>query len=193
MISLMRGVVAVIEDDSVILDVGGVGFQIYVNTRLKDQLQPGEMVMLYTRLIVREDLLSLYGFDSNEGREFFDLLLGVNGVGPRSAMAVLSTLNPDVIRRAVFNEQVDVFCRVPGVGRKTAQKILFHLQDRLPTSEGITQLTELSDIDSEVLAALSTLGYSVVEGQSAIQFLPKDAPKDIEERLRLALQYFTKP
>src|SRR4030066_187085 len=123
MIALLRGTVVLIDDDSIILDIGGVGLQVYIPVALKDRLQIGEALFLFTRLIVREDLLALYGFETKEGREFFDLLRGVNGVGPRSALAILSTLTPDVIRRAVFNEQVDVFCQTPGIGKRTAQKI----------------------------------------------------------------------
>jgi Holliday junction DNA helicase RuvA len=193
MISLLRGIVAIIADDGVVLDVGGVGFQVAVPATLKDQVQVGETIFLHTRLIVREDLLALYGFETKEGREFFDLLLGVNGIGPRSALAILSTLNPDVIRRAVFSEQADIFCRAPGIGKKTAQKILLHLQDRIPAGGMSAPLAIMSDVDSEVMSALTALGYSIVEAQAALQYLPKDAPDDVEERLRLALQYFTKP
>ena len=82
MIALLRGTVVIIEDDSIVLDIGGVGFQVYIPSTLKDQLETGESLFLYTRLIVREDLLALYGFETKDGREFFDLLLGVNGVGP---------------------------------------------------------------------------------------------------------------
>lgn len=193
MISLLRGTVVLIEDDSIVLDIGGVGFQVYISSVLKDQLKTGESLFLYTRLIVREDLLALYGFETKDGREFFDLLLGVNGVGPRSALAILSVLTPDVIRRAVFSEQSDIFCRAPGIGKKTAQKILLHLQDRIPTSGLELPLVGLSDIDTEVLAALTALGYSVVEAQTSLQYLPKDTSQDVEQRLRLALQYFSKP
>lgn len=193
MISLIRGAVALIEDDNIVLEIGGVGIQVYVTTNLKDELQPGEVLFLYTRLIVREDLLALYGFETKEGREFFDLLLGVNGIGPRSALAILSTLNPDVIRRAVFTEQADVFCRAPGIGKKTAQKILLHLQDRIHADQTTGTYKEISDVDSEVLAALTALGYSIVEGQAALQYIPKDTPQEVETRLRLALQYFSKP
>lgn len=193
MIGLLKGTVAQVDNDSVVLDVGGVGFQVYIPTTLMDVVEVGEALFLYTRLIVREDLLALYGFETKEGREFFDLLLGVNGIGPRSALAILSVLNPDVIRRAVFNEQADVFCRAPGIGKKTAQKILLHLQDRLPAGSGDINLARLSDVDSEVLAALTSLGYSVVEAQASLQIIPKDAPQDVAERLKLALQYFSKP
>jgi Holliday junction DNA helicase RuvA len=141
-------------------------------------------------LIVRQDALSLYGFDSAEQRVFFNLLMGVDGIGPRLALAVLSTLSTDAIRRGVFNEQAEVFSRVPGVGKKTAQKILLYLHDRVSAVEGLEPIAALSDADSEVLTALTTLGYSVVEAQAALQSIPRDTPADVETRLRLALQYF---
>ena len=120
---------------------------------------------------------------------FFRILLGVNGIGPRLALTMLSTLSPEAIRRAVFNEQAEVFQRVSGIGRKTAKKILLHLQDRLaPSSEELQAFGTMDDADTEVLDALTALGYSVVEAQAALQRLPKDAPPDVESRLRLALQ-----
>jgi Holliday junction DNA helicase RuvA len=120
------------------------------------------------------------------------LLLGVNGIGPRTALAILSVLSTDAIRRAVVSEQSDVFSRVPGVGKKTAQKILLHLQGRI-SAEAIAGFTSaITEIETEVLAALTNLGYSVVEAQTAIQAIPRDTPQDIEARLRLALQYFSK-
>ena len=158
---------------------------------VSDLLQPGEAVFLHTQLIVRQDSLALYGFDSPEGREFFNLLLTVNGIGPRVALSVLSTLTPDAIRRAVFSDQADVFNLVPGVGRKTAQKILLNLKDRVAVVEGLAPIAAMSDVDTEVLAALTSLGYSVVEAQAALQSIPRDAPLDVETRLRLALQYFS--
>jgi Holliday junction DNA helicase RuvA len=97
----------------------------------------------------------------------------------------------DAVQRAVFADEGELFSRVPGVGKKTAQKIVLHLKDKLKPADGLSQLAALSDADSEVLAALTALGYSVVEAQSAIQSIPKDASKDAEDRLRIALQYFT--
>jgi Holliday junction DNA helicase RuvA len=136
-------------------------------------------------------MLALYGFETSDARELFTLLLSVDGIGPRLALAVLSTLNPETIRRAVFNEQAEVFNRVPGVGKKTAQKILLSLQDRITGVEGLAPLAAMSDADSEALSALIGLGYSVVEAQAALQSIPRDAPPDVETRLRLALQYFS--
>ena len=191
MIASLSGRIQEINSDSLVLDIGGVGLQVFAPAPLRDRLKPAETVFLYTYLVVREDALSLYGFDTKEGRDFFILLLGVNGVGPRLSLAMLSTLSPDAIRRAVFHEQADVFSRVPGVGKKTAQKILLHLQDRIPMEAGLERVTTISDVDTEVLGALTSLGYSVVEAQTALQSIPRDTPQEIEARLRAALQFFT--
>jgi len=191
MIATVSGKVNHVEPGSVVVEVGGVGLLVNVPVPVSDLLQPGEAVFLHTQLIVRQDSLALYGFDSPEGREFFNLLLTVNGIGPRVALSVLSTLTPDAIRRAVFSDQADVFNLVPGVGRKTAQKILLNLKDRVAVVEGLAPIAAMSDVDTEVLAALTSLGYSVVEAQAALQSIPRDAPLDVETRLRLALQYFS--
>lgn len=193
MISILRGSVISIETDGIIVDVNGIGFHVMVPSFLKDKVQPGEAVYLHTRMIIREDAWLICGFETKEGRDVFDLLLSVNGIGPRLALSILSTLTPDAIRRAVFNDQPDVFSRVPGIGKKTAQKIVLHLQDRLPPGEGFTSLSFISDVDTEVLAALTSLGYSLVEAQAALQWIPQDTPQDTETRLRIALQYFSTP
>ena len=191
MIANLRGKVGGVDGDRLIVEIGGVGFELYAPIPFLTGLRIGEEVFLHTHLVVREDSLTLYGFETDEARRLFNLLLGVNGVGPRLALAALSTLTPDAIRRAVFQEQPEIFSRVPGVGKKTAQKILFHLQDRLPSVEGFEPMAAIGDLDTDVLAALTSLGYSVVEAQAAIQSLPRDAPEDLETRLRLALGYFT--
>ena len=190
MIASINGKIVKIELHSVVVEVGGVGLLINVPSPLRDRLRLGETVFFHTYLVVRQDALSLYGFDTSEYREFFILLLGVDGIGPRLALAVLSTLSPDTIRRAVFTEQSDIFCRVPGVGKKTAQKILLYLQGRVSAVEGMVPITAMTDVDTEVLSALTTLGYSVVEAQAALQSIPRETPLDIEARLRIALQYF---
>ncbi len=193
MISIIHGNVISQESDGIVVDVNGVGFHILVPNDLKDRLQPGESIYLYTSMIVREDAWLLCGFETKQGREVFDLLLKVNGIGPRLAMSILSTLTPDTIRRAVFNEQAEVFSRVPGIGNKTAQKIVLHLQDRLHSAEGFAPLSKISDVDTEVLSALTALGYSLVEAQAALQYIPRDTPQEVETRLRIALQYFSTP
>lgn len=193
MIASLSGSVSYIGTDTVTLEVGGVGIKVFVPAPLRDRLRVGETTFLFTHLIVRQDALSLYGFDTRESRDFFELLLSVDGIGPRSALSILSVMNPDAIRRAVFNEQAEIFTRVPGVGKKTAQKILLYLQDKIQAVEGLAPIAAMTDVDTEVLSALTSLGYSIVEAQAALQSIPRDAPADIETRLRMALQYFTKP
>jgi Holliday junction DNA helicase RuvA len=190
MIASLNGRVQEVNSDSLVVEVGGVGLQVFVPAATREQHRPGENIFLYTYLVVRQDALLLYGFENKEGRDYFILLLGVDGIGPRLGLAVLSSLSPDAIRRAVFHEQPEVFGRVPGVGKKTAQKILLHLQDRLPMEAGLERVAVMSDVDGEVISALTALGYSVVEAQSALQAIPRDTPPDVETRLMAALQYF---
>jgi Holliday junction DNA helicase RuvA len=190
MIATLRGEIAQIEENALVLEVGGVGLRLFVPAPLRGRLKVGEVILLYTHLVVREDALILYGFESQSERELFNILLGVDGVGPKVALSVLSTLTLDAVQRAVFADEAEMLSRVPGVGKKTAQKMALHLKDKLKPMDTLATVAAMSDRDSEVLAALTTLGYSVVEAQSAIQSLPKDAPEDTEERLRMALQYF---
>lgn len=191
MIATLRGEIIQIEDHAFVVEVGGVGLRVFVPGPLRGRMKVGEAVLLYTHLVVREDALTLYGFESPAERELFNMLLGVDGVGPKVSLAVLSTLTLDTVQRAVYTEESEILSRVPGVGKKTAQKIVLYLHDRLKPADALARVAALSDTDSEVLAALTSLGYSVVEAQTAIQALPKDAPQDVEERLRTALQHFT--
>ena len=190
MIATLRGEVTQIEDNAIVLEVGGVGLRVFVPATLRTRLKAGEAAFLYTHLVVREDALTLYGFESQADRELFNLLLGVDGVGPKVALSVLSTMTLDAVQRAVFADEAELLSRVPGVGKKTAQKMALHLKDKLKPTDALARVAAMSDTDSEVLAALTSLGYSVVEAQTAIQSIAKDAPDDVEERLRLALQYF---
>jgi len=194
MISSLRGVVLQINPDFLVVEVGGVGLKVQVPASVYDELDGvGRSIFLHTHLIVREDALALYGFSSEEQRALFELLLTVQGVGPRLGLAVLSSLSLDVLRRAVAQEQVEVLDRVPGVGRKTAEKIVFTLKDKLGAEFTLGGITQVSDVDTEVISALTTLGYSIVEAQAALQAIPKGEGKDVEERVRMALQYFVVP
>lgn len=191
MIASLNGIVQEADSDSLVIDFGGVGIQVYVPAALAAASRPGERLFLHTYLVIRQDALQLYGFETYEGRRFFELLLTVNGVGPRLAMAILSSLTPDAIRRAIFHEQAEVLSRVPGVGKKTAQKILLQLQDKIKPEIGLERVGIAGELETEMLEALTALGYSVVEAQAAIQAIPRDAPQDLETRLRLALAYFS--
>lgn len=192
MIVHLQGEVVAAGQDSLTLQMGGFGVKVYVPTQLAKQSQPGEMIFLHTHLVVREDGWSMYGFEHEIERDFFILLLAVNGIGPRSALSILSTLSVDVIRRAVLAEQADLFTRVPGIGKKTGQKIVLYLQGKVGEAGEMRETLGVLDLDTEVLEALTGLGYSVIEAQTAIQSIPRDAPRDVEDRLRIALQFFNK-
>ena len=192
MIVHVQGEVVDICSDSLVLQMGGFGLRVFVPNGLVNQSQPGEKVFLHSHLVVREDNWALYGFERETDRDFFILLLGVNGIGPRLALQVLSTLSVDVIRRAVLAEQAEVFTRVPGIGKKSAQKIILHLQGKVGEVGEAGEPVGILDVDSEVLDALTTLGYSVVEAQRALQSIPRGSPEDVETRLRLALLFFSK-
>ena len=191
MIANLRGTIIEKGSDHITIEVGGVGLQVYVPDPFLDSLVTGDRIFLQICLVVRENSLTLFGFETREEREFYELLLGVSGIGPRLALSALSTLNPEAIRRAVFHEQPEVFSRVPGVGRKTAQKMMLHLQGRITMGDDFAQVVTMTDVDTQVLEALTGLGYSIVEAQAALQSIPRDTPQDVETRIRLALQYFT--
>ena len=190
MISTVNGKVIGVGEDNLVIEVGGLGFRVNVPAEVHGKARLSDEIFLHTYLVVREDLLALYGFEKEEERDFFILLLGVSGIGPRTSLAIVSTLSVDAIRRAVINEQAEVFARVSGVGKKTGQKILIYLQGKVG-KEAPFGAIPVSDVDTEVIDALTSLGYSVVEAQAALQSIPKSAPQDVESRLRLALQFFS--
>ena len=190
MIATIRGEITQKEDDALIVETNGIGMRVHVPATLREQMKLGERMLFYTHFVIRQDAMSLYGFETLGERDLYTLLLSVSGVGPKVGLAILSALTPDTVKRAVFNEEYDILNRVPGVGKKTAQRIVLALQDKLKPSDTLAEVAALNDTDSEVLAALTALGYSIVEAQTAIQSIPKDSPAEVEERLRLALGYF---
>lgn len=189
MISWLEGEIIHLLDQALVIKVGGVGLKVFVPAAVRISQRINDRVALFTTLVVREDSLSIYGFGSEEERDFFELLLGVSGIGPRTALNLLSTLSVETIRRAVLSEQAEIFGRVPGVGKKTGQKIILYLQGKIKGD--FETGAAASDVDGEVLEALTGLGYSVVEAQAALQSIPRETPQDVEERLRQALRYFS--
>ncbi len=188
MIALLEGRVAAAHADHVVLYVNGVGYKVYVPMAVPRPLD--ELMLLYTSFIVREDSQALYGFLTSTERDMFELLLTCSGVGPKVAMGILSTLSVDNLRNAVASERAELLTVVPGIGKKTAQKILFELKDKLPRGLDAIPSSAFDDFNADVIDTLVALGYSIIEAQSAVQSLPPDAPRDIEERVKLALQYF---
>ena len=194
MIASLRGTILQLNSDSLVVEAGGVGYRVFVPASVFDSVDGlGRNIFLHTHHLIREDGQTLYGFSSEEQRALFELLLTVQGVGPKLALAVLSTLSLDVLRNAVAQEQPEVISRVRGVGRKTAEKIVFSLKDKLGPAFGLETIARVSDVNTEVIAALTALGYSVVEAQAAVQSIAKGEGKTVEERVRLALGYFATP
>lgn len=192
MIASIHGRLQHLGDGELVLEINGLGLRIAVSKSVIDaNPEVGQALFLHTKLIVKEDSLSLFGFPSTEERELFETLLGVSGIGPKLALAILSHLSPDVLRSAVVNNQPEVLAKVPGLGKKTAEKVVFNLKDSFEAPIGPDYTP--TETDTEVLSVLTTLGYSMVEAQAAIQSIPVDSVDEVEEQVRLALKYFAKP
>lgn len=191
MIASIRGIVAAKDSDSVVIVVGGIGLDINTSRTAIEQCNLGDETELVTRLIVREDALTLYGFGSEQERDLFDTLIKVNGIGPKLAITILSTLSLDNLRNAVLSDRVELLTRVPGIGKKTAQKVMLELKDKIPVGLDAIPTADFADANADVMDALVSLGFSVIEAQTAIQSLPADTPKDTEIRVMLALQHLS--
>jgi Holliday junction DNA helicase RuvA len=193
MIARLSGTVWGIGEGHLVVRAGGVGFHVDVPSGVLAQLDGvGQPVELFTYLHVRENELALYGFLREEELALFKLLLSISGIGPKVALALLGTVSPDELRQAVVQEEPGLLSRVPGIGPKTARAIVFHLKDKLIPA-GAEAVPLLSDADAEVIAALTGLGFSLVEAQAALQSLPRDGDLPVEERVRQALAYFAVP
>jgi Holliday junction DNA helicase RuvA len=193
MIGSLRGEVIDKQEDAVLIEVGGVGFHVLAPTTLLDVLDVGVKTQLFTHLHVREQELTLYGFADKEELELFRTLLKVQGIGPKVGLAILSHIPAETLRQAVAREEAALLARVPGIGPKKAKQIVFQLKDKVGLEDIFVSATPITDSDGEVIAALTTLGYSVVEAQSALQQLPKDARNEsVEEKVRLALSSLSK-
>lgn len=185
MISLLEGKVAEKMADRVMLSVGGVGYDVLVASHTLAKLPaPGRPARLFTRLQIRDDAMVLYGFATAEERTLFDHLVTVTGVGPKMALAVLSVLTPDSLRRAVATGDTAALTLVPGIGKKVAGRIVLDLKDRIGAGgEAVT-----SGPLAEVREALLALGLSAQEARDALSALLPDGDRPVEELLRDALR-----
>lgn len=192
MIASISGEITQVLESQVVINVGGVGLLLNLTEAACLACHPGMKRAFHTYLVVREDQLALYGFENLEARDLFVHLISVGGIGPRIAMAALSALSPETIRRAITGDQPEIFANVPGIGKKTAQKIILDLQGKIQPLEPLEAVSKMDEIDVEIMEALTALGYSIIEAQTALQFLSKeDQTADAETRLRKALQYFS--
>ena len=193
MIASVRGVVQDIETGYLVIEIGGMGVRVAVPESILDEtVAIGVELQLWTQLILRQDSLSLYGFADSEQLYIFDLLLGAPGVGPKLAMAIVSYMSVEGLRHAITSDQPELLSRVPGVGIKTARKISFYLKDKIDDKQLSDEGGTFNTVDAELLEALTTLGYSVVEAQNAIRDIDVDSSVDLEDRIVLALRYLSK-
>jgi Holliday junction DNA helicase RuvA len=189
MIAGLQGKLQAIGSNGAIINVGGISFQVYVPTSTLSTLGAvGEEVELYTHLHLREDNATLYGFATAEELVLFQTLTTVSGVGPKLALAMLSAMSVDKLTTAIASGSAELLSEVPGVGKKMASRLILELKGKL--AAGGLVPAELAEENTDVLAALTSLGYSVREASRAIATLPQDPKLSLEEKIKLALQYF---
>ena len=190
-IARLRGIVEEKGEDWAIIGVGGLGVLASMPAPAADALTPGERASLYTYLHVREDALTLSGFATADELRLFEQLISVSGIGPRAALALLSALDYVSLTVAIVGGQTDALRRVPGIGQKTAERLVLELRDKVtPPAEGTTTpQQQKQEKDAELIAALMGLGYSQVEAAAAAE-QTDGAGQPLEERVRAALQYF---
>ena len=191
MIASIKGTITYKNDNYLIIETGGIGFKVFCTLETCASAVEGNSLFLHTHHIVREDGMFLYGFEKIEERDLFIQIISVSGIGPKLGLGMLSTLSAEAIQRAVMNDQDQVFSRVPGIGEKTAKKIVLLLKDKIKPLLQEYGLEAIPDSDTDVMQALVGLGYSLMEAQKAVSSIPRDSDDDLEERLRIALQYFT--
>ena len=186
LISTVRGVLEATGPDWVDVSLGGITLRVNAPMPSVEACgQTGSPVRLFTSLQVREGDLSLYGFESPEARQTFETLIGISGIGPRVALSILSTFQPDALAAAVESGDVKGFTAVPGVGRKTASRIVLELKGKLDLDWATANGTPL---DTDALDALTALGYSQAEAQEALSALSEGSTAATEDKVRMALQ-----
>lgn len=202
MISFVHGILCDLEEGSIVVEAGGVGYGIYVPATVLQQLPSiGEEVKIYTYFSVREDGQSLYGFLNKEDREMFRQLLSVNGIGPKGALGILSVLRPDDLRMAIITGDAKSISRAPGIGAKTAQRVILDLKDKIDAGAVLRHAGEEGPFPEsggpfpagggpaeEAVEALASLGYSRLEAGRAVRRLVITEDMTAEQILRLALR-----
>lgn len=194
MFAYIKGTVEEIEEESLVVENGGIGFQIMTSGNVTGRVSLHENVTIYTHLNVREDDMSLFGFLTKEERTVFRLLISISGIGPKGALAILSALSIEELRIAVLSDDHKAIAKANGVGAKTAQRVVMELRDKFKLEDIYTQDaldlsdTVSNDMMSEAAMALTSLGYSNVEALRAIKKVPGYETMSVEELLKAALK-----
>lgn len=201
MISFIKGYVAETTENSVILETDSIGYEIFMTgTAIEKTSRMQDKIKIYTYFHVREDTMQLYGFLSRDDLEMFRLLLNVNGIGPKAAMGVLAAITADELRFAVLSDDVKTISRAPGIGKKTAQKLILELKDKLKLEDAFEKKlnhqeenlsladTSLRDSRQEAVEALTALGYSSTDALRAVRQVSEETGEDVEAILKAALK-----
>ena len=199
MIAYLQGIVAGITDTKVILDVNHIGFQVFMSSRdIQAMPGQGEEARIYTYLNVKEDAMQLYGFLSQDDLDVYKLLLNVSGIGPKGGLGILSAMTADDLRFAVLSEDAKSIAKAPGIGAKTAQKLILELKDKLSLEDAFEKKLEntaaasvkegLNDAKSEAVQALVALGYSNSDALKSVRKAEITSDMDTETILKLALK-----
>lgn len=202
MISYIKGTAADMTEVSVIVEAGNIGYEIFMTGNAMAQIHIGQELKIHTYFHVREDVMQLYGFFSKDDLQIFKLLLGVNGVGPKGAMGILSGITADELRFAVLSDDVKTLSKAPGIGKKTAQKLILELKDKMNLEDAFENklahehekakenALDVSDGRQEAVEALIALGYSSTDALRAVRKVTDVAPDDVEGILKAALKNF---
>ena len=201
MYAYIKGELAEINSDHIVIETGGIGYQIYIPGQTFSYLPPiGEQLKVYTYLYLREDAMILYGFLTKDDLELFKLLISVSGIGPKGGLAILSTLNADELRFAVLSGDAKSTARSPGIGGKTAQRVILELKDKMSLEEAFEKKTEhvnsvqssgSSSVKNDAVMALTALGYSSTESLKAVSAVEITEDMDVEALLRAALKHMS--
>lgn len=198
MIAYVKGILDTKTDAYVIIDVQGIGYRVFMPSKSIEKLgEPGEIVKVYTYYYVREDNISLYGFSSNEELRMFELLISVSGVGAKSAITMLSEISPSSFALAVISDDVSKLVKIPGVGKKTAARIILELKDKLKTESTVVESSEADVVFEkdnnvgEAVAALQVLGYTRKEIEKAFEKIDTNN-LGLEEIIKQGLKYLAK-
>lgn len=201
MYSYIRGELAEINSDHIVLDVNGIGYQIYIPTNTLNYLPSiGEMVKIHTYLYIREDAMMLYGFLTRDDLDMFKMLITVSGIGPKGGIGILSTLSTDDLRFAVLSDDAKAIAKAPGIGAKTAQRVIIDLKDKMSLEEAFEKklehttnkvLPENNSIKNDAVLALNALGYSSTESLKAVSKVEITEDMDVEDVLKAALKHMS--
>ena len=182
MIATIKGKITFKTDKFVIVETGGLGYKVNVSTDTLLKVKLDEQVLFWTHLHVREDAQDLYGFLEYDELEFFELLLGISGIGPRSALGILGIASIETLKKAIGTEDISYLTKISGIGKKTAEKIILELRDKVGKGEKDSNMQE----ELDALEALKSLGYSQTEARDALKRVP--AEMDTNKKIRAALK-----